>query len=335
MKPFKVGIDTYSLKPLGLSGLEILDWAAANGADGVQFSEPPFPQAEGGLDLSLLNDIKCRALEKKLYIEWGGGGHVPFDLETGRPKDIVSPNRRAAEQARALGVRVIRSCSGGLMRWKDDGPSTDELLRAAAQSLKSQLPMLKDLGVTLAIETHFEFTTFEIVRLLEEAGAEPGDGLGICLDTMNLLTMLEDPLSATRRALPWVVSTHIKDGGILLDESGIVSFPVEAGRGIVDLKGIFETLSGLDREITLSLEDHGGSFLIPVFDLRFLSRFPDLDAAGFSMLLKLAAETETLVRSGAAAVVSREDWPSLCEERVRRGLASIHKIVETGQGRNR
>ena len=47
--------------------------------------------------------------------------------------------------------------------------------------------------------------------------AEPGGWLGICLDTMNLLTMIEDPVMATRRLLPWVVSTHIKDGGVLMD----------------------------------------------------------------------------------------------------------------------
>jgi sugar phosphate isomerase/epimerase len=281
-----------------------------------------------------LEELGARARDKGLYLEWGGAEHIPLDLETGRPKDIASINRRAAEEARALGVRVVRSCSGGLMRWKDGGPSTDALLDAAADGLRPQLPMFKDLGVTIAIETHFEFTTFELVRLLEASGAEPGAGLGICLDTMNLLTMLEDPLPAARRVLPWVVSTHVKDGGLLLDEAGLRSFPVEAGSGVVDLAGIFEALSALDRDITLSLEDHGGSFVIPVFDPDFLARFPDLDAAGFSGLLKLAARTEARLRSGAAAVVSREDWPALCEERVRRGLAAVRAVVDSGAGWN-
>jgi len=334
MKRFRVGLDSYSLKPLRLSAFEVLDWAAANGAEGVQFSERPCPPAYNGIDRAFLDDLKARAGEKKLYLEWGGAEHIPIDFETGRPKDIASVNRRAAEEARALDARVIRSCSGGLMRWKDGGPATDALLRAAAGSLRSQRPLFKDMGVTLAIETHFEFTTFELLRLLEASGAGPGDGLGICLDTMNLMTMLEDPLPAARRVLPWIVSTHVKDGGLLLEEQGLRSFPVEAGCGVVDLKGIFEALSELDRETTLSLEDHGGSFLIPVFDPRFLARFPDLDAAGFSGLLRLAAGTEARVRSGAAAVMSREEWPAVCEGRVRRGLAAIRGIVEAGAGRN-
>ena len=93
------------------------------------------------------------------------------------------------------------------MRWSTDGPGTPELLRLAATALREQRPMLREFGVVLAIETHFEFTSFELLRVFEMAGAEPGGYLGICLDTMNLLTMIEEPVAATRRLLPWVVST--------------------------------------------------------------------------------------------------------------------------------
>jgi sugar phosphate isomerase/epimerase len=331
MKSFRVGIDAYSLKPLGLSAFESLDWAQANGAAGVQFSEGGGADGRSA-DPAFLDDLAAAARAKNLYLEWGGGEHIPFDLASGRPKDIAAVNKGAAEQARALGARVIRSCSGGLMRWTDESPATAALLEASLRALRDQLPLLRDFGVTLAIETHFEFTTFELARLLEGTGADPGGPLGVCLDTMNLLTMLEDPLAATRRVLPWIVSTHIKDGGLLLDESGFVSFPVEVGRGAVDLAGILEALSGLDRNLALSLEDHGGSFSIPVFDPPFLSRFPDLDAAEFSRLLRSAARTAALVRAGAVAVTAREDWPDVCEGRVRRGLAALRAIVETGAG---
>lgn len=333
MKRFKVGVDSYSLKPLNLSAFETLDWAAANGADGVQFSERPLPAGRDACDRAFLDELSALARAKGLYLEWGGAEHIPVDLESGRPKDISAVNRRAAEEARALGVRVVRSCSGGLMRWTDGGPSTEALLRAAADGLRGQIPMLRDLGVSLAIETHFEFTTFELARLLEETGARPGDGLGICLDTMNLLTMLEDPLPAVRRVLPWVVSTHIKDGGLLLEADGLRSFPAEAGRGAIDLGGVCAALSELDRDVTLSLEDHGGSFLIPVFDPDFLARFPDLDAAGFAGLLRLAAKTASRVAAGLTAVLSREEWPAACESRVRRGLAAVRALVEAGAGR--
>ena len=214
MKKLRVGVDSYSLKPLDLSPFELLEWAVMNGADGVQFSEVNVPPGTA-VDKTFLQELRSFAAENRLYIEWGGGEHIPFDLASGQPKDILPGNRKAAEQAFQLGASTVRSCSGGLMRWKKDSPSTEEFLRLTAAALRVEKPMLRDFGVVLAIETHFEFTSFELLRLFDMCGAVPGEYLGICLDTMNLLTMLEDPVLATRRLLPWVVTTHIKDGGLM------------------------------------------------------------------------------------------------------------------------
>ncbi len=325
-KKFRVGVDSYSLKPLNLSPFEVLDWVKKNGGEGVQFSEVNLP---GGRDLdkAFLKDLARYASEKKLYLEWGGGEHIPFDLETGKPKDTFEINRRAAEQACLLGIRAIRSCSGGLMRWNPDSLPTDVLLKATSISLRRQKNMLNDFGVTLAIETHFEFSTFELLKLMTMAEAEPGGYLGVCLDTMNLLTMLEDPVSATRRILPWIVMTHIKDGGILLVKKGLVSFPVEAGKGIIDLGEIILSLSTLERDINLSLEDHGGDFLIPIFEKSFLLKFPDLTVAELARLLHLSNRTKALVSQGKISILARSVWPRRCESRVRNGIQNIKDVV--------
>ena len=95
---FPVGIDSYSLKPLNLTPFACLDWAAKNGADGVQFSEVNLPPGRE-VDAAFLKDVAARAADKGLYLEWGGGQHIPFDLQTGRPVDLAAVNRRAAEQA--------------------------------------------------------------------------------------------------------------------------------------------------------------------------------------------------------------------------------------------
>jgi sugar phosphate isomerase/epimerase len=329
MKPFKVGVDSYSLKPLDLSPFELLEWAIINGADGVQFSEGA-PPASSPPDKAMLEDLRSYASENGLYVEWGGGQHIPLDLATGKKKDIVSVNRRAAAEARILGVDTVRSCSGGLMRWKKDSPATEELLRLAAASLREQRPMLRDSGVALAIETHVEFTSFELLRLFDMCGASPGETVGICLDTMNLLTMLEDPASAAERLLPWVVTTHIKDGGLLLTPEGFVSFTAEAGAGVVDFAAIFERLSTVPRTVNLSLEDHAGDFLLPVFDPEFLLRFPDVTVAELARLLGLAAKSRALKDEKKLAAVARDRWPEICERRVQRGLRAVRRIVAQG-----
>ena len=326
MRKLRVGVDSYSLKPLDLTPFELLEWAVLNDADGVQFSEVNVPPGTV-VDRTFLQDLRSYAAENGLYLEWGGGEHIPLDLATGRPKDILASNRRAAEQAFHLGSSTVRSCSGGLMRWTKDSPSTDDFLRAMAAALREHRAMLRDFGVVLAIETHFEFTSFELLRLFEMCGAVPGEYLGICLDTMNLLTMLEDPVLATRRLLPWMVTTHIKDGGLTLGEGGFVSFTAEAGTGVVDFRAIFEALASVHPHITLTVEDHGGDFGIPVFDEDFLARFPDLAVPELVRLLGLSTRTRALVDAGKLGVLPRDRWPAVCEERVRRDIKAVHRIA--------
>jgi len=146
----------------------------------------------------------------------------------------------------SLGLQYLRSVfvhsSGGLMRWNPDSLPTIQLMEEMAEALSKQLQMLRDHQVILAIETHFEFTTFELLRVFEWCSITPGDCLGICLDTMNLLTMLEDPVPAMKRVLPWIVSTHIKDGAIRLTEDGLQSFTCPVGKGVIDLGAIISDL---------------------------------------------------------------------------------------------
>jgi sugar phosphate isomerase/epimerase len=305
-----------------------LEWARRNGAAGVQFSEGA-PEAS---DPGYLRAIGQSASGNGLYLEWGGGQHIPFDPRTRSSIDIAAVNRKAVEQAAALGLTTVRSCSGGLLRWPADSVPTEFFLREMAAALRKQRPMLKDLGVVLAIETHFEFTTFELVRFFEMCGAAPGEFLGICLDTMNLLTMLEDPLAAARRIRPWIVSSHIKDGGIVESPEGFRTFTAEAGRGIVDFSGLLEELSGLARTPALSIEDHGGDFVIPLNDPVFRAKFPDLREGELAALRGLAGRTKRRMEEEGLEVLDRADWPSCCEERVIRDLGTIREMVSGGTG---
>jgi 3-oxoisoapionate decarboxylase len=216
------------------------------------------------------------------------------------------------------------------MRWKASSPATEVLLKEAATALKAQREMLRDHGVILAIETHFEFTSFELVRLLTICDAAPGDWLGICLDTMNLLTMIEDPVAATLRLLPWVVSTHIKDGGVLSGPGGLTTFPVPMSEGVIDLGYIVQQLDALPWETNLSVEDHGGSFEIPIHDDAFVARFPDLTGTEMRRLLKLAEATGA---RPACRPIERANWPAICEARMAADIAALRALAdETPRG---
>lgn len=332
MPSFKVGIDSYALNPLRLDPFAVLEWVSEQGGEGVQFSEVHLPPARKAND-AFLQELAAFADARAMYVEWGGGQHVPFDTSTWRPKDLLPGNRLAAEQAHALGTSVVRSCSGGFFRWHDDALPTEELLTAMAAALGPQRQMFEDLGVTLAIELHFEFTTFELLHLFEMCGAEPGGWLGVCLDTFNMLPMLEDPVAGTERILPWVVATHVKDGGMALAGRGLLSFPTTVGEGVIDLPAILRQLATLGRPINLSLEDHGGSFKTPFYDEGFLARFPDATPDELRQLVDAAQVGYRRMLAGELAVTRREEWPKLCQDRTRAGLKNLKRLVkeiETG-----
>jgi 3-oxoisoapionate decarboxylase len=320
----RVGIDNYGLFPLGLTPLQTLEWARAHGADGVAFSGLADEQ-HAALDDDGLAALRAYSSEHGLYLEWGGAQHIPRDMTTWAARDLFEHNRRAAREAQVLGARIVRSCSGGLMRWKASSPATEVLLKEAATALKAQREMLRDHGIILGIETHFEFTSFELVRLLTMCDAAPGDWLGICLDTMNLLTMIEDPVAAVLRLLPWVVSTHIKDGGVLSGHQGLTTFPVPLGEGVIDLGYIVQQLDALPWDTNLSVEDHGGSFEIPIHDAAFVARFPDLTGAEMRRLLSLA---EASAARPVCRPVERADWPGLCENRIAADLAALRMLAD-------
>ena len=324
----RVGIDNYCLHPLHLDPMEILRWAKARGAEGVQFSGLESKGYEK-IDDVYLKDIAQYAESNRMYLEWGGGQHIPYDTVSWKKKDVFQGNRKAAEEASILGTRIIRSCSGGLMRWNPDSPMTETLLQGAAEALRLQRAMLNDHDVILAIETHFEFTTYELLRLFDLCDTQPGDYLGVCLDTMNLLTMLEDPVEATERILPWVVSTHIKDGGLLLNPDGLITFPVEIGRGVIHLRQIIQRLASLAWDVHLSIEDHGGEFTLPIFNSLFLSKFPDLTAGELSRLIQSALASQKKLNANQFSITKREMWPEICEERVQRDIRALKDLVGT------
>jgi sugar phosphate isomerase/epimerase len=328
MRRFRIGIDNYGLSPMKLDPMQTLRWAKDHGADGVHFSGLA---PDTRLDESYLRDLAAWAAESGLYLEWGGAQHIPRDMSTWAAKEILASNRNAAKQAQILGTRIVRSCSGGLMRWQPDSPMTETLLDETSRELRMQKQMWLDHGTILAIETHFEFTSFELVSLLNRCEAAPGEWLGICFDSMNCLTLLEDPVRAARRLAPWIVCTHCKDGGMALSTEGLTSFPVPIGRGIVDFPALMQMLDSLAADITLSVEDHAGSFPLPVFDAGFLSKFPDLSAVEFSRLVQLCQITAEKSTSGCTPI-DRSEWPAVCEARMAADLASLQSIAAVVSG---
>jgi len=75
------------------------------------------------------------------------------------------------------------------------------------------------------------------------------------------------------------------------------------------------------------VEDHGGSFFLPVFDPLFLSEFPDITPNEFTCLLDMAQLAEEKIESGQCAIVEREKWAEFCEERIQQDILALKKLI--------
>ena len=329
MKPFKIGISGEGLRPLGLSPFETLDWAIMNDADGVQFSGPG-PDPDRDIDRSFLKELAEYAEENHLYLEWGGAEHFPFDPAGGGPRDLAAVNRKAAETARALGLSMVLSRSNGPARWSPKALPPGDLVGLIAANLKDEIPVLRDLGIVLALEPGHDLSTFDLLRVFELTETGPGERFGVSFDTLAPLTLLEDPVAAVTRLLPWIVAARVRDGGLALSGDGVTSFAAEAGTGVVDLSTIFAKLSILDRKVHLSLEDHGGDTLVPVFDPAVMTGYPDLASSELLAVLRLATRTQELLDEGKLAILEPRGWAEHGERRIKRGLRALRRIVEEG-----
>jgi hypothetical protein len=95
------------------------------------------------------------------------------------------------------------------------------------------------------------------------------------------------------------------------------------GGGVVDFPSILRLLKSLSADVTLSVEDHAGSFLLPIFDAVFLSKFPDLTAGELSRLIRLSQMTS----DRPVNMADREQWPGICEQRIADDLAALKVIA--------
>jgi sugar phosphate isomerase/epimerase len=146
-------------------------------------------------------------------------------------------------------------------------------------------PVARDLGISLALETHLDATSFQLLRIVEQVGS---DAIGICLDTANVMLRMEDPLEAARRLAPHVVMTHTKDAVLLFHEDGLRWQCRPCGQGSVPFEEILPELHHRTPDLTLSIEDHAGLFEMPSYDPDWIGTFTDLTPAELSLLLRRA-----------------------------------------------
>ena len=283
--PVKLGFDTYSLRAFKWKGLQLLDYAASQKLDTIQFSALA---DYGGLDPANLQKVKDRAAELHISIDSGMG----CICETS--KSFNKSGRPAREQL-LEGLRVAKTVGAKAMRCymgsSDDrlGPLPIEAhMETTIKLFRSVKSEATDLGVKIAIENHSgDMQARETRTVIEESGK---DFVGSCLDTGNPIWCIEDPFLTLEILAPYAVTTHVRDSIVFETPHGAAGQWVAMGDGILDLPRFVAEFRKRCPQSTMQLEIITGRPPRPLnyLDADFWKAFPKMPAWEFARFITLA-----------------------------------------------
>jgi sugar phosphate isomerase/epimerase len=140
-----------------------------------------------------------------------------------------------------------------MFRHEPHGPQIEALVKMFKEAVK----VAGDHGVKMAVENHIDFTSDEILQLLESVDSPY---LGLNFDTGNFLRLLDDPIAGMEKLAPYVLATHVKD--LYPDKNArptdwFFFAGVPVGRGLINNQALAQLLKNADFKGFLAVEiDH-------------------------------------------------------------------------------
>ncbi|MGQ9567676.1 MAG: sugar phosphate isomerase/epimerase family protein [Anaerolineae bacterium] len=284
----KVGIDSYSYHrffgevypqqsppPRRMALDQFLQRAKEIGAEGVSLESCFLPSVEAEHLRSLRHLLDQYELER--VYAWGH----PRGLEAGKNEKAFQEMLASFAYADLLGAKVMRVVSSSrLYRGEPHGPQLERLKEWYRQAV----PVAERYGIRFAVENHMDYTTDELLELLE---AVSSPYMGITFDFGNFVRLGEDPVEAMRKLGPFVYATHVKD---LQVNPGVPSgewyayASVPIGEGFLDIPTLLQMLKDAGYTGLLAVEM---DFLHPAYP-------GDEDAAVAESIQRLKRMVEAL-----------------------------------------
>lgn len=214
---------------------EFIDFALTQQIDEVALESCFFDALDDGLCAEIRGRLDDAGLDRVL-----GWGH-PEGLWGGTKPEELEALKRHLPQVRKLGSTRMRITAASMNYAK---APREELIARVIPMLREAAAAATEHGVTLALENHIDFTSLEVVRILDSVGS---DDLRVNFDTGNTIRLFEDPVEAAARLAPYTISTHTKDvatrvrGGSPSENfTWWPSCPI--GEGVIDMVGVVAAL---------------------------------------------------------------------------------------------
>lgn len=209
----KIGIDSYcyhrffgevypqqQTPPKKMTVENFIDRAKQLGVDGVSMESCFIPNRD---DPGYLKTIKDR-LDSYGFDRVYAWGH-PDGLEGGKNEKEYDQMIASLDCAEHVGAKVMRVVGSSLMfRFENHQEQISRLVKMFRKAVK----IAADRDIKLAVENHIDFTSDEILQLIEEVGSPY---FGINFDTGNFARLLDDPVKGMQKLAKHTMATHFKD----------------------------------------------------------------------------------------------------------------------------
>ncbi len=336
----KLGIEFNHGFRLEGEGLEdMLLRARAMGAQGGQFKNPTYISPT--LDYGELHAAADTARDLGMYLVAGLGRINPYNTSEAPEFWALGGGsyKKGCERIIAacaeMGSHHLVSQTAGWRGWAQpyntdrfrEDVTWREQLEATKRFLRSLAPALRHYGSTIAVETHEEITSFEVLELIEDVG---DDVVSAALDTANVTSRGEDPVAAARRLGPAIRQLHAKDCLFLRNEKGLVRNIRPAGDGVLDFSAIAAIVAENSPDALWNVEDHMGEMFIEYKDEAWRAAHPDLQMDEIAALERMADASAQKIASGAITapdVYEKIPYEMMCIPRIERALHYLRPIV--------
>jgi sugar phosphate isomerase/epimerase len=241
--------------PRQMSTFELFERSVRWGLDGLHLDDGVLEN----LEESYLEEVRAAAEEKGLYLEYN------FSMDLGRQGiGIQHDLAEAIATAQALGADIVK-VSMDLIRPRPVAasrfhPDVMTQIKSVASRVKHMAPAAEAAGVKIAVENHCDTFSEEILWLLDQVD---NPLVGACIDTVNALMVMEDPMAAIENLAPRAFTNHFRDDRIEFQRHGFKLTGTAVGDGDIDIKRAYEiikTKSSMNRinietEMEIPLDD--------------------------------------------------------------------------------
>jgi sugar phosphate isomerase/epimerase len=220
--------------PRQMSTFELFDEAVRMGLDGLHLDDGVLET----LDPSYLQEVKSAARERGLYLEYnfsmdlgGMGIGIQHDLDA-----AIATAENLGSDIVKVSMDLVRPRPLAASRFH---PRVKDQMKSFAVQLKASAPAAAAAGVKIAVENHCDSFSEEIIWLLDRVNHP---AVGACVDTVNALMVMEDPMQAIANLAPRAFTNHFRDDRIEMQRYGFKLTGAAVGEGDIDMKRAYEII---------------------------------------------------------------------------------------------